>query len=55
MTPTSPLALARVTIERITAERVEIYWHVPLPDQPIPVVVTPFPVEDSVPDEKYTT
>ena len=29
----------------------ELYHHVPLPVRPIPVEVTPFPMEDSIPGE----
>ena len=32
----------------MTVERVELYRHVPLPGQNIPVGVTPFTVEDSI-------
>ena len=39
---------ARVTLERITAERVELYSYVPPPGKNIPIYVQPFPVDDSV-------
>ena len=39
----------RVTLERITAERVELYSYVPPPGMNIPISVQPFPVDDSVP------
>ena len=42
---------ARVTLERITAERVELYSYVLPPGKNIPTSVHPFPVEDSVPTE----
>ena len=40
---------ARATLEQITAERVELYSHVPPPGDNIPVTVTPSDVDDSVP------
>ena len=42
---------ARATLERITAERVELYSYVPPPEENIPVTVTPSDVDDSVPKE----
>ena len=42
---------ARVTLERITAERVALYSYVPSPGENIPVHIEPFLVDDSVPDE----
>ena len=42
---------AWVTLERITAERVDLYMYVPPVGDNIPVSVDPFPVEDSVPAE----
>ena len=42
---------ARVTPERITAERVELYSYVPPPGTNIPISVQPFPVDDSVSTE----
>ena len=42
---------ARVKLERITAERVDLYRYVPPPGSNIPIYVEPFPVEDSVPTE----
>ena len=42
---------ARVTLERITAERVALYSYIPPPGKNIPISVKPFPVEDSVPEE----
>ena len=41
----------RVTLERITAERVELYIYVPPPGTNIPISVQPFPVDNSVPTE----
>ena len=38
-------------LERITAERVELYSHVPPLGDNIPVTVTPSAVDDSVPTE----
>ena len=42
---------ARATLERITAERVDLYSYVPSPGENIPVTVTPVEVDDSVPTE----
>ena len=42
---------AWVTLERITAERVELYSYVPPPGDNIPISVEPFPVDDLVPME----
>ena len=42
---------ARVTLERITAERVELHSYVPPPGTNIPISVQLFPVDDSVPTE----
>ena len=42
---------ARATLERITAERVELYSHVPTPGDNIPVTVNPSDVDDSLPAE----
>ena len=42
---------AWVTLERITAERLELYRHVTPPGENIPISVDPFQVEDSVPTE----
>ena len=41
----------RVTLERITEERVELYSYVPPPGTNIPISVQPFLVDDSVPTE----
>ena len=37
---------ARATLERIMAERVELYRHVPPPGDNIPVTVTPSEIDD---------
>ena len=42
---------ARVTLERIMAEREELYSYVPLPGTKIPISMQPFPVDDLVPME----
>ena len=42
---------ARATLERITAERVELYSYVPPPGENIPVTITPSDVDNSVPKE----
>ena len=42
---------ARDTLERITAEQVDLYSYVPSPGENIPVTVTPVEVDDSVPTE----
>ena len=42
---------ARETLERITAERVEMNSYVPPPGENIPVTVTPLDVDDLVPNE----
>ena len=39
---------ARVTLERIMAEREELYSYVPLPGTKIPISMQPFLVDDSV-------
>ena len=41
----------QATLERITAERVDLYSYVPSPGENIPVTVTPVEVDDSVPTE----
>ena len=43
---------ARVTLERITAEQVELYSYVPPPGDDIPVSIEPFLVNYSVPTEE---
>ena len=40
-----------VTLERITAERVELYSYDPPPEVNIPISVEPLPVDNSVPTE----
>ena len=42
---------ARVTLERITAERVAQYSYVPPLGGNIPVTIQPYLVDDSVPEE----
>ena len=42
-------------LERITAERVELYSHVPPTGDNIPVTVTPSEVDESVPMEDEIT
>ena len=39
---------ARVTLKRITAERVDLYSYMLPPGENIPVSVEPFPVDDLV-------
>ena len=41
----------RVTLEQITAERVDLYRHITPPRENIPVSVDPFQVEELVPTE----
>ena len=43
---------ARATLERITAERVDLYSYVPSPGENIPVTITPSDVDDSVTKEE---
>ena len=43
--------LAQVTLERIMAERVDLYSYIPPTGVNIPISVKPFPVDDSVPTE----
>ena len=45
------LPSARVNLERIMAESVGLYHHVPPPEENISVSVEPFQVEDTVPTE----
>ena len=47
--PPSP---ARVSLKNLTAERAEIYVHVPPPGRPIQIYAAPFPVDDNIPGEK---
>ena len=44
---------ARVTLKRITADRVALYSHVLPPGDNIPVTIKPFGVKDSVPEEGW--
>ena len=43
---------ARATLERITAELVDLYSYVPSLGNNIPISVQPFPVDDLVPTEE---
>ena len=47
-----PPPLARVTISTMTTERFELYQNIPYQVQTIPMGVQPFPVDDSIPEEK---
>ena len=47
-----PPPTSRVTINHMIEDRVELYRHVPSPGQSIPVGITPFPVDNSVLDDK---
>ena len=40
---------ARVTLDQIMAERLDLYSYVPPPGGNIPVSIEPLPVDDSVP------
>ena len=42
---------AQATLERITAERVDLYSYGPSPGKNIPISVKPVQVDDSVPTE----
>ena len=53
--PPPPPASARVTIKHMTAERVDLYRHVSFMGWTTPVYVTPFPVEESVTNDKDIT
>ena len=44
--------LARISLETLTSERVEIYNHVLPTGQPNPIEVAPFPVDDNIPEEE---
>ena len=43
---------ARVAIAAMTADLVDIYWHIPPLGQPIPMGVQPFLVDESIPEDK---
>ena len=45
------LPTARVTLDRITAERVDLYSYVPPLGENIPLSVETFPLDESVPTE----
>ena len=47
-----PLTPDRVAIVTMTAERVEVYGHIPLQGQQVPVGVQLFPEEESILEEK---
>ena len=47
-----PSPLARISLETLTVERLDIYAHVLPPGQPIPIEVAPFPVDDNIPAEE---
>ena len=47
----SALPPAQATLERIMAERVELYNYVPPPGENIPVTITPSDVDNLVPKE----
>ena len=40
------------SIANMAADQVDLYWHVPSPGQPIPVLVYIFLVEDSIPEDE---
>ena len=42
---------ARVTLDQITPDRVDLYSYVPLTGANIPISVNPLPLDDSVPTE----
>ena len=42
---------ARATLERVTAERMDLYCYVPYPGNNIPLSVKPFPLDDPLPTE----
>ena len=44
---------ARLFLESIMVDRVDLYRYVPPPGENIPVSVEPFPVDDSIPTEDY--
>ena len=43
-----PPPLARVSLETLTAERAELYAHIPPPGRPITIEVSPFPVDENI-------
>ena len=47
-----PPTPARVTIECMMADRVELHQNAPSTGRTIAMILTPFPVEESVPDDK---
>ena len=44
---------ARISLETLTAEREDLYTHVPPPGLPITIEVDPFPVDDNILGEEY--
>ena len=42
----------RITLERITVERVDFYSYVPSPGTNTPIFVKPFPLDNSAPTEE---
>ena len=42
---------ARVTLDRVTVDRVELYNYVPPQGKNIPISIQPFPVDDSISTE----
>ena len=47
-----PLPPARISLETLTLERVELYAHIPPPGQHITIEVDPFSVDDNIPGEE---
>ena len=43
-----PLPPARISLETLTLERVELYAHIPPPGQHITIEVDPFSVDDNI-------
>ena len=41
-----------ISLETLTADHAELYAHVPPLGQPIPIEVSPFPVDDNIPGEE---
>ena len=37
-----------ISLDTLTAERAELYVHVPPPGRPIPIEVSPLPVDDNI-------
>ena len=47
-----PPPLVCVSLETLTMERADLYSHVPPPEQPIPIEVAPFQLDDNIPGQK---